>query len=231
MHPLGMLGPIDPTTTGAFNPRDPQQQLLGISVEDVAAYVALVKEDVGITHEDELVQAFNILGQQVHPLALGNVKRTTQQSRMMARKLLAMHMDKATEDHKIEQIVESLSSKLYYHGHPINRKEAKEDLGLDIVSAESGVEDAMWAVYKHYEDEMSMADTFNAGSQFLATFANPAVNDVKVAGPFTTALAGIDSEGLGHRFMIEYEIAGTRAPNLAIVTQLVQRSGNWQVTK
>jgi ClpP class serine protease len=79
MHPMGMLGPIDPTVNGPFNPSEPADpgQRLGISVEDVAAYISLVKEDVGITHEDELVQAFNLLADKVHPLALGNVKRIT----------------------------------------------------------------------------------------------------------------------------------------------------------
>ena len=90
MHPMGMLGPTDPTVTNEFNPPNPRLpgQLLGISVEDVASYIQLVKEDVGITHEDELIQAFTQLCQNVHPLALGNVKRHTLQSQMMGSKLL-----------------------------------------------------------------------------------------------------------------------------------------------
>ena len=73
---MGMLGPIDPTITTDFNPMAPgnPQQRLGISVEDVTSYITLVKEDVGISHEDELVQAFLALANQVHPLALGTVK-------------------------------------------------------------------------------------------------------------------------------------------------------------
>ena len=45
------------------------------SVEDVRAYVGFIKDTVGITHEDELVQAIKILAEKVHPLALGNVER------------------------------------------------------------------------------------------------------------------------------------------------------------
>jgi ClpP class serine protease len=95
MHPMGMLGPTDPTVANAFNPPDPTNPMkrLGISVEDVTAYIALIKEDAGIQHEDELVKAFNRLAKQVHPLALGNVKRSLSQSRMMAEKLLSLHMD------------------------------------------------------------------------------------------------------------------------------------------
>jgi ClpP class serine protease len=63
MHPMGMLGPTDPTVANPFNPSDPTnpKNKLGISVEDVTAYISLIKEDAGITHEDELVQAFNSL--------------------------------------------------------------------------------------------------------------------------------------------------------------------------
>jgi hypothetical protein len=48
---------------------------------------------------------------------------------MMARKLSSLDMDKRSQEHKIEEIVDSLTSKLFYHGHPINRSEAKEEVG------------------------------------------------------------------------------------------------------
>jgi membrane-bound ClpP family serine protease len=40
MHPFAEMGPIDPTVSNAFNPVNPQtNQVLGISVEDVKAYI------------------------------------------------------------------------------------------------------------------------------------------------------------------------------------------------
>src|SRR5207244_3820629 len=110
----------------------PNQRLLGVSVEDVAAYIALVKEDVGITHEDELVQAFNVLSKEVHPLALGTVKRSTSQSRLMGAKLLKSR-GKNMDEHQVDEVIDKLTSKLYFHGHPINRGEARTDLNLDFV--------------------------------------------------------------------------------------------------
>jgi hypothetical protein len=58
MHPFAELGPIDPTVTNEFNPLadDGSGRRLGISVEDVKAYVTFIKTTVGITHEDELVK-------------------------------------------------------------------------------------------------------------------------------------------------------------------------------
>ncbi len=94
MHPFAELGPIDPTVSNEFNPTDPATgQRLGISVEDVTAYVNFIKATVGITHEDELVEAIKILADRVHPLALGNVERFLSQSRMIARKILRTHIE------------------------------------------------------------------------------------------------------------------------------------------
>jgi hypothetical protein len=164
MHPMGMLGPTDPTVTNDFNPINERQpgQLLGISVEDVASYMALVKDDVGIRHEDELVQAFLALAEKVHPLALGNVKRSTSQSRMMGEKLLKTRKAQDLDEHDIAEIIGKLSSQLFYHGHPISRREAREDLGLAFVrDAPGDVESAMWQLFEFYEEDLHLNDPFN----------------------------------------------------------------------
>ena len=211
MHPMGMLGPTDPTVTNPFNPDDPNApgQKIGISVEDVTAFVSLIKEDAGIQHEDELVQAFNKLSEKVHPLALGNVKRSLSQSRMMAQKLLSLHMDKRSEEHKINEIVDSLTSKLFYHGHPINRVEAKEEVGLKTVElASPPVEKLMWSLYIDYEAEIKMEEPFNAASEFVAQ-----IPDVPPAGgvctPVTkTKLAVIESSAKTDVLTMEYKLSG-----------------------
>ena len=159
MHPMGELGPVDPKVSNEFNPKDESKQLIGINVEDVASYVSFVKEAVGIKHEDELVQAFNILANKVHPLALGNVHRFYSQSRMIAKKLLRLHMTEK-EEHTIEEIVDSLTAKLFFHGHPINRKEAKQ-LNLKIEDPPEEVEILMWQLYEEYEKEMKIKIPFN----------------------------------------------------------------------
>ena len=163
MHPLGCLGPTDPTVTNEFNPQNPlnPKQLLGVSVEDVSSYMSLVKDDVGIHHEEELVQAFAILARKVHPLALGNVKRATSQSRMMSEKLLKLRKDKKMDAHDVAELIEGLTSQLYFHGHPINRNEARDDLRLGFVEdAKPEVEEAMWALYSAYADGMRLNDEF-----------------------------------------------------------------------
>ncbi len=164
MHKMGCLGPIDPSVANIFNPPHPmlQGQPAPISVEDVTAFFKLVKEEVGITHEDELVKALTALTDKIHPLALGNVQRSHHQSRMIARKLLKLHMPKESQEHEIELLIDSLKSNLFYHGHPINREEAKIDLKLKVVTPAPDVESAIWDLYLEYEKDLKLREPFFA---------------------------------------------------------------------
>lgn len=229
MHPMGMLGPTDPTVTNPFNPRDPSNpnKRLGIGVEDVSAYIALIKEDVGIQHEDELVLAFNKLAEQVHPLALGNVKRSLSQSRMMATKLLQLHMKSPDQEHRVSEIVERLTSKLYFHGHPINRTEAKEHVGLMTArNAEEKVEKAMWDLYLDYEAELKMDSRFDPAAEFTAAFPMLATGSKERLPSSTAKLAFIESTARTDLFSMDYELYGEKKPNGATeVTIVVNRQG------
>jgi len=210
MHPIGMLGPTDPTVANPFNPRDPNNQPIGISVEDVSAYIALVREDAGINHEDQVVEAFKVLADKIHPLALGNVKRSLSQSRMMATKLLALHMTKPEDEHKIKEIVEKLTSKLFYHGHPINRSEAKQPIGLPTIEdPPTEVEDVMWKLYLDYEAEIKMEEPFDAAMEFIAL--NP--TKISFTTPLITAILGfIESIGRTDVYSLDYMLSGGPLP-------------------
>jgi hypothetical protein len=182
MHRMGMLGPIDPSVANPFNPPNPQApgQLLPISVEDVTAYFKLVQEEVGIHHEDEVIQALVALTDKIHPLALGNVQRSHQQARMMARKLLKQHMAEGHE-HEIDQLIDNLKSNLFYHGHPINRKEARVDLKLKVVDAPDDLAEAMWNLYEEYEAALTLREAFQAVHEMETQLPVPAA-----AAPVTT---------------------------------------------
>jgi hypothetical protein len=231
MHPMGMLGPTDPTVANPFNPvdpRDPSRQL-GISVEDVTAYIALIKEDAGIHHEDELIEGFKLLADKVHPLALGNVKRSLSQSRMMAKKLLALHMTKSEDEHKIKEIVDSLTSKLFYHGHPINRSEARDQVGLrTVVDPSEKVEDLMWKLYLEYEKEMDMEEPFNAPLEFVGEF--PGVippPDGKMTTEKTAKIAYIESKGRTDLCRTVYQIRGVPHASGGIQTSVLNLKHGW----
>jgi hypothetical protein len=232
MHPMGVLGPTDPTVGNPFNPVDPNnpQARLGISVEDVYAYIALVKEDLGIKGETELVQAFKSLTEQLHPLALGNVKRFYAQSRMMARKLLELHMSPKTEHSLIQDIADNLTSKLYFHGHPINRTEAKA-LGLSVKNLETHEEELLWKLYSDFADEMTMEDEFNPVQEFIkspqwqAALAAPGLQ----TAPIDSLIgAVIESDHGSHSFRQDLQVVGGRAPNGTVQASVMVMKQGWR---
>ena len=230
MHPMGILGPTDPTVTNAFNPPDPTNpgKAFGISVEDVTAYIALVREDAGIQHEEEVVSAFNKLADKVHPLALGNVKRSLSQSRLMAKKLLSLHMDGAKDEHKIMEIVDKLTSKSFYHGHPINRKEAKEEVGLETLEFPSQkVEELMWELYVEYEREMRLEEPFQPALDFLAQFPTLPPNQPGITPVISTKLAYLESEKRTDVLTLRYQLSGLKDPLGVTKVQMLPVQQGW----
>jgi hypothetical protein len=208
-----MFGPIDPSVTNIFNPSHPMApgQFAPISVEDVTAFFKLVKEDVGITHEDELVQALIALTDKIHPLAIGNVQRHHNQSRLMAKRLLRLHMDKS-EEHEIELLIDNLKSNLFYHGHPINRKEAKDDLNLKVEEPTAEVEALMWELFLEYENDLKLKVPFNPLRELELKSTTP-----KVHTPLTTqqivhqmqqlAAAGVGLPGVSEEQIVRFAVA------------------------
>jgi hypothetical protein len=236
MHPMGMLGPTDPTVTNPFNPRDEQNpsQLLGISVEDVASYFALVREDVGVRHDDGLVQALRTLSDRVHPLALGNVKRITSQSRMLGEKLLRAREADDLDEHDITEVIKKLSAELYYHGHPINRREAREDLGLSFVhDATPAVADRMWELYEAFDAEMRLNVAFNPLLDGIAQGAPPVPPPGQVAQNTvslpTTKGAFVQSTARSDALEFDYQVTMNRTDNGVIQAQWGVMRQEWLV--
>ena len=64
--------------------------------------------------------------------------------------------------HAIDEIVENMASKLYFHGHPINRHEAKKDLKLKVaVELQPELESAIWNLYLDFEREFQNTSVFD----------------------------------------------------------------------
>jgi hypothetical protein len=173
MTPYAVLGPIDPTVGNDFNPTDKASgQKLGINVEDMQAYLHFVKETVGITQDEQVIKAVEWLAREVNPLAIGNVDRFLSQSRMIARKILNTHMKGTARD--VDEIVENLTSKLYFHGHPINRVEAREELHLKVMKKPPAeLEGAMWQLYKDYEQEFDNTNVYNPQGELASAHPLP----------------------------------------------------------
>lgn len=166
MSDMSELSPIDPSTANVFNPVNPQnpQDRIPISVEEVMSYFDLAKNKFGIKGDDELTRVFNKFMESspsIHPLALGNVNRTYNLIRVLARRLLKSHAAPMKDD-EVDRIVDFLTEKLYSHKYYIGRKEAREDLGIKtVINADSELAKLMTEIYEGYNEEMRMTEVWN----------------------------------------------------------------------
>jgi hypothetical protein len=147
------LSPIDPTMTKAGQTGDAPQE---ISVEDVNSYVSFIKDRANINDQLAVAQMMSLLANEINPLTLGSINRNNSHIRLVARKLLMSRNDKSDEA-KINAIIETLTEKMYSHGHAIARKEALE-IGLPVVFPEDELETALWELYRGYERFLNLAD-------------------------------------------------------------------------
>jgi len=141
------LGPIDPTLTkqSMGESASPPQE---ISVEDVSSYISFMRDKVNINDQSSLARVATILANHLTPLTLGSVNRQNSHIRLVARKLLTSRKEKLDEA-KIITIIETLIEKIYFHGHAIGRREAKE-LGLPIETNDK-LEELLWSLFLEYE--------------------------------------------------------------------------------
>ena len=149
------LGPIDPTLVKATigETAVPPQE---IAVEDVNSFLSFVKERANINDQDAVANILGSLINQIGPLTLGSVNRQHHHIRLVARKLLTSRREKLDEE-KISTIIETLTEKIYSHGHAIGRREAK-DIGLPVEYPDDEVENLMWELYLKYENFLKLRE-------------------------------------------------------------------------
>jgi len=147
------LGPIDITMgSGPYNPTEKNSaQRLPISVEDVTGYFSLL-ERVGCERPDEKMRGFELLGNNVHPLALGAVSRLLEETKLVALRLLSTRANPFDEEEN-HQIVKKISSEIYSHSHSISRTEAIKYIGLKQVKTaeDENISDELWKLYNEYK--------------------------------------------------------------------------------
>jgi len=201
MSDLSELSPIDPSTANIFNPQDPKnpQARIPISVEDVMAYFDLAKNKFGIKSDEDLAKIFNKFVEsnpQIHPLALGNVNRTHNLIKVLAKRLLKSHAN-PMEDKEIDEIVDYLTEKLYSHQYFIGRKEAKEDLGFKTITyADKDLADLMTQLYEEYKQEMQLDVLWNPENE---------LGEDKAINKKEYKIAFVESSDLSNHFMLSIE--------------------------
>lgn len=159
MTKLADIGPIDPTITCPFNPKDENGQIYGLSVEDVISYYELSKNIMNLNSEHSVLKTFEMLSNHVNPIALGTVYRSYNQIRILAKKLLELHLDSEKDTLLINRIIENLTAKLYNHGHLIVRSEATEIFSENIIIyPDEQLESLILNLYRRIRDDLKLGN-------------------------------------------------------------------------
>lgn len=192
------LGPIDPTLMrmSAGESSMPPQE---ISVEDVNAYISFIREKANINDQSAVAQMVLLLANHLTPLTLGNVNRQNSHIRLVARKLLTSRKEKIDEA-KISSIIETLTEKIYSHGHAIGRKEAHE-IGLPVEIPDDNQEQALWQLYLEYENALRLNEPIDPLVELSA-------NDKVLLE--NVPIAVIESENLLHTFSVRIDMMKKR---------------------
>lgn len=151
------LGPIDPSLNTALNPRVVDGGIVPVSVEAVKGYLEFAKNELKIEDDNSLGSIFEKLTDFVHPLVLGEVYRSKAQIQMMAEKLLKNQMN---EPEKVKKIIDFLCSESGSHDYTINRREAKDELGLNIIKPSPRQYELIKKVYDDINDELLFSKPF-----------------------------------------------------------------------
>lgn len=164
------LGPIDATIHGGpYNPTEKNSnQRLPISVEDVTGYFSLL-EKVGCARPDEKMKGFELLTNNVHPLALGTISRLLEETKLVGLRLLSTRANPFTEEENHE-IIRRLSSEVYSHSHAISRTEAKKYIGLkQVKNAEDvRISDDLWSLYEEYRELFHLEKPFKPEESLIS---------------------------------------------------------------
>jgi hypothetical protein len=210
MSRAATLTPIDPSIQSPLGPvvevMPGQRQLLPVSVESVAGYRTLVKEDWRL-NDEATGSAFRILAERINPLALGDVYRGRQQIEGLARKLLNNHRN---DERNIQNIVEQLTRGLGSHDYLISRTEARELLGEQMAKDDEELERLIWELYLDFRTEMQLGQIFDPTMTVLSAAPpgrqGPVVEEQRVVV--------IETEASGDKFerVLQLSLVQTMTP-------------------
>ena len=160
MTKQAVLGPIDPSINNPLNPRvdvGGPQKPVSVSVESVRGYLNLTREELSIRGDDNLTRLLLALSEQIHPLVLGDIFRSREQIRFLARKLLPRQVK---DEDKVRSIVDFLCADSGSHDYTIDRREANE-LGLNIEKPTVDFYGILRKVHESYRAELELLKPYN----------------------------------------------------------------------
>lgn len=208
MSKMGQLGPVDPSLEHPLGPevQHPQNPMIKgkvpVNVEDVMSFFDLAKKQAKTTSEGEFTAVLTMLASNIHPLVLGAVNRSRNEIRFLARTLLKQHMSNAQ---RIDSIVSTLVEERFSHNYLIGRKEARQDLHLNIIDTNSELMTDIMNLYGEYNQILHLDAPYNPETSL-------GKDNEKTA---TLHRSIIESESLTHTYSTTVRLKRTMADDQA----------------
>ena len=262
MHPFSNLGPVDPQLT--YQRRLPGQPAGGQEVEvihfgseDLRNFLDFVRSDVGISDQEQLERAFELVCKDVGAIPIGVAKRSTQLALSMSEKLLSLHLGDTSQ---ARAIAEALNRSFYHHGYPLGMIEAKK-IGLPVTSPSEDIEQTLWQIWQDIEEEMECNRPFNPVEvvlqskeastllgpvpqiqlpvnlppQVMEQAFNKILQQIRIVlvppVDYNLFQATLESVWCKSEFRTSGKINATRLPNMNIAVSVVQVSSGWTFEK
>lgn len=153
------LGPIDPSMNNPLNPKvivNGKEITMPVSVEAIKGFLELAKHEIG-ADERSMGLVFQKLAESVHPLVLGQAYRAIGQIQMLAERLLTYQV---TDKDKIKRIISFLCSESGSHDYTIDRREAKDVLGLSVEKPNDELYQLIRSAYYGVREELKIEMPF-----------------------------------------------------------------------
>lgn len=205
------LGPIDPSVNHPLNPPNPfaMHTQVPVSVEAVRGYLDGARKEYAAS--DQTIATLLLdLANKVHPLVLGQIFRSREQIRFLAKKLLVRQVQ---NDDQSAKIIDFLCAESGSHDYTINRREARE-LGLNIEVPSPDLYSLLTELHDSYVEELSLLEPYDP-------FGMLGQEQTK---SYTLPRAMIESPAYGsHQFVSEGMLTKTtmmnQQPNGALIQQ------------
>ena len=261
MHPFSNLGPVDPQLT--YQKRNPSQpagqdvEIIQFGSEDLRNFLDFVRSDVGISDQEQLERAFELVCKDIGAIPIGVAKRSAQLALSMGEKLLSLHLGDTSQ---ARAIAEALNRSFYHHGYPLGVKEAQK-IGLPIVPASEELEQILWNVWQNIEEEMECNKPFdpieyvlrnneaarligpvpqiqlpaNLPPELLQQAFNHILQQIRVVEvppvDYSLFQATLESVQCKSEFRTTVKIKAIRLPDMNIAVNVVRVSSGWAFTK
>jgi hypothetical protein len=143
MGPASELGPIDPQ----FRTRvgEETRYLPALAIKEGLEFF-----EKRIAENPDLLPLYYQITKSLDPLLVGSYVREIESAKQYALRLLNAHMFK-NNAHAAQNAAENLTTNYYSHGFTIDRKLARDEIGLNVVDAPVPLWESMWDLHTHFD--------------------------------------------------------------------------------